>query len=194
MSSPFKTKHALRLHFTQQITSFSPSQLLLESQFIIKHLSSLDCIKKASTIALYAATQREIPLDYLHELFPSKRLLYPLCRPKNTLSLHLINHPSELQPSLYNILSPQRDIHPQVPVKEVDCFLCPGLAFDPWGTRLGHGGGYYDRLLAQASPKSTLLGIGLDCQCAPFRLPKEPYDVPLHGIISPKRGFFWASQ
>jgi 5-formyltetrahydrofolate cyclo-ligase len=36
-------------------------------------------------------------------------------------------------------------------ISAIDLFLIPLLACDQYGTRLGYGGGYYDRLLEAAS-------------------------------------------
>ena len=72
--------------------------------------------------------------------------------------------------------------------------LCPLLAFDDHGTRLGYGGGYYDRAMALLRPMLGnhgrhvhLVGLGFDAQRA-ARLPREPHDIPLDGVIT-ERGY-----
>ncbi len=67
---------------------------------------------------------------------------------------------------------------------QVDLFLVPGLAFTPGGDRLGMGGGYYDRLLAQAAQTAVLFGLAFSFQVID-QLPVEPHDVPVHRVISP---------
>nr|WP_275060811.1 5-formyltetrahydrofolate cyclo-ligase [Enorma phocaeensis] len=63
--------------------------------------------------------------------------------------------------------------------------LVPGLAFDETGYRLGYGGGYYDRFLAEFPGSS----IGL-CRRAQLlaSLADEgavgPYDVPVNQVVS----------
>lgn len=54
--------------------------------------------------------------------------------------------------------------------------LMPGVAFDPYGRRLGYGGGYYDRYLA-AHPGffNCSIGIGHSCQLVE-ELPVEETD------------------
>lgn len=61
-----------------------------------------------------------------------------------------------------------------------DLTLTPGLAFSPiTGTRLGAGGGFYDRYLA-ANPRTLPVGLAFDAQLQDT-LPAEPHDarVPL---------------
>jgi 5-formyltetrahydrofolate cyclo-ligase len=60
--------------------------------------------------------------------------------------------------------------------------LVPGLAFAPGGSRLGRGGGYFDRFLAGSRPGVLALGYAFACQIA-ADLPTEPHDQPLDGLI-----------
>ena len=60
--------------------------------------------------------------------------------------------------------------------------LCPLLAFDDFGGRLGQGGGYYDRTFA-ARPEVTRIGLAYAGQQVE-RLPSERHDIPLHGVLT----------
>ena len=59
--------------------------------------------------------------------------------------------------------------------------LVPLVAFDDAGTRLGMGGGYYDRYFA-GSDRPPLIGVGFQCQRAPA-LPRSAWDVALDAVI-----------
>jgi len=61
---------------------------------------------------------------------------------------------------------------------ELDVLLVPGRAFDRRGTRLGRGGGHYDRLLPRLGPGVPAVGVTVDERVVP-RLPTEPHDAPM---------------
>ena len=69
----------------------------------------------------------------------------------------------------------------------VDLFVVPGLLFDRLGTRLGHGRGHLDRLLAARRPGAAVLGLALPWPISPDPLPREPHDVPMDAVLRPRR-------
>ena len=60
--------------------------------------------------------------------------------------------------------------------------LLPGLAFTKEGERLGYGGGYYDRYLADCKERPFLMGLAFSCQIADA-LPSEPHDIQLDELL-----------
>jgi 5-formyltetrahydrofolate cyclo-ligase len=70
--------------------------------------------------------------------------------------------------------------------------LVPMLAFDRTGTRLGQGGGHYDRALATAELSmkrqgQRLLKVGIAWSIQEMvALPREPWDVALDGVLTEK--------
>ena len=59
----------------------------------------------------------------------------------------------------------------------------PGVAFTPAGARLGRGGGYYDRLLAELPREVRAAGLGYSFQLID-RLPEESHDRRLDFIVT----------
>ncbi|MDP9118522.1 MAG: 5-formyltetrahydrofolate cyclo-ligase [Actinomycetota bacterium] len=68
-------------------------------------------------------------------------------------------------------------------IAEADAIIVPALAVARDGTRLGRGGGSYDRALARASavPIAALLYSGE----LVAELPRDPWDVPVTAIVTP---------
>jgi 5-formyltetrahydrofolate cyclo-ligase len=67
--------------------------------------------------------------------------------------------------------------------------LTPGLAVDHNGTRLGQGGGSYDRALARRHPGALIVAIVNDQEYAESPLPHDSHDVRVDAVITPGGGF-----
>lgn len=68
-------------------------------------------------------------------------------------------------------------------VNQLDLLIMPLLAFDCYGSRVGMGGGYYDRTLWKQH-KAYRLGLAYDFQRAE-RLARQPWDQPLDAVVTP---------
>lgn len=75
-----------------------------------------------------------------------------------------------------------------IPLTEFDIAIVPGVAFDESGSRLGRGGGFYDRFLADLRRVSTcpIVGAAFDEQIV-SRVPMEEHDVAVDAIATPTR-------
>lgn len=59
--------------------------------------------------------------------------------------------------------------------------LMPGLAFDSQGHRIGYGGGFYDRFLAQ-EPEHPTVALCYEFQMLP-NLETEEFDIPVDCVL-----------
>lgn len=68
-------------------------------------------------------------------------------------------------------------------IAEAEAIIVPALAVARDGTRLGRGGGSYDRALARAAPVpiAALLFAGE----LVAELPRDPWDLPVTAIVTP---------
>ena len=64
---------------------------------------------------------------------------------------------------------------------EIDVMLIPGLAFDAEGNRIGRGGGFYDRFLANV--QVVKVGLCYD-DLILQKIPNEPHDVPMDIVVA----------
>lgn len=96
-----------------------------------------------------------------------------------------------LTPNRLRIPEPPLNIQHLVTLSELDIMLVPLVAFDSQGQRLGMGGGFYDRTLANW-PSHGFLPVGLahDCQQVDA-LPVAEWDVPLPALITPSKIWQW---
>ena len=74
---------------------------------------------------------------------------------------------------------PEADVDPTWP----DLVVVPGLAFTAAGERLGQGGGWYDRYLAQVRDDCTMIGVCFAEQILDT-LPVEAHDVTMDRIVT----------
>lgn len=68
----------------------------------------------------------------------------------------------------------------------LDAILVPGLAFDLDGNRLGQGGGWYDRALAEGQ-NSLKIGVAFDCQVQETHIPHESHDQKMDYLVTESR-------
>ena len=67
--------------------------------------------------------------------------------------------------------------------------LAPALAGDHSGTRMGQGGGCYDRALVRRRPDALVVAIVNDEEYAGRPLPHDAHDVRVDAVITPGGGF-----
>jgi len=114
----------------------------------------------------------------------SKQVALARTGPERSLSFHYVSHfegPWDTKP--WGLREPPQTAPVWRPERETLC-LVPGLAFSATpgegAFRLGRGGGYYDRWLAEYRTHALALGIGFSVQTVES-LPQEPHDQPLDG-------------
>ena len=64
--------------------------------------------------------------------------------------------------------------------------LIPLVAWDGHGTRLGRGGGFYDKVFEDKRADVVRVGLAYEFQYWP-NLPRDPWDVPLQYVITEQR-------
>ena len=73
-------------------------------------------------------------------------------------------------------------------LKEADLIVIPALAASVDGTRLGQGGGWYDRALMHRCPGTPVVAAIFDDEVLEAGvIPAEPHDVPVDAIATPTR-------
>ncbi len=139
---------------------------------------------RAQKILLYASFRDEVETWPLLRaaLAQNKEIYLPRTLVRlQKLAIHRLRHFGELFPGAYGILepSPRSD---QIDPSELDLIICPGVAFDSLGGRIGYGGGFYDRLLIKA-PEVPRAALAFACQIFP-ELPLAPHDVRMDVVIT----------
>ena len=125
---------------------------------------------------------------YEHALALGKALAFPVCVGQE-MTFHTVSALDVLCPGRFGILTPPQDAPLAHPTARTLC-LMPGLAAGKDGSRLGYGGGFYDRFLDtfggitlfpiyERLVLSTLPVEGTDHRVA--HLVTEKGEIPLYG-------------
>lgn len=139
-------------------------------------------VKPGETVAAYWPIRDELDVKpVLTRLMDEGQ---PVCLPVVVgdglpLELRLWEPGAPLYPSGFGTLAPDE----LAPVVEPDVILMPLLGFDKHGTRLGYGGGYYDRTLSRLSKRPRLVGFAFAVQEFDH-IPRDDHDVPLDFIVT----------
>jgi len=134
------------------------------------------------TIAVFSPLPGEIDLADFITHHPEIRWAYPRVVERNDLKFHQVQNPTtDLLPGNFSILEPFPAL-PEIPPAAIDAFICPGLAFDNNGGRLGRGKGYYDRILKKARPDALKIGVCFPEQLVPDTF-SEPHDIHMDAVI-----------
>lgn len=150
---------------------------------IIKNVMSLPEYSAAKNVFVYIGAGDEINTDFLVDdmLENGKDVYVPLCFGKGEMAAKKISSREELQEGMYGLLEPSASAEGILP-EEISLVIVPGVAFGRDFTRLGRGGGYYDRFLERAS-SATLV--------APCReenlletVPVDEHDCPVDVIVT----------
>lgn len=86
-------------------------------------------------------------------------------------------------PTLETLWEPLPGKHQPVSAETIEGFCVPGRAFDIRGTRLGRGGGHYDRALGQRSRRAWVTGLFFSIQ-EMSGLPREEHDALLPQVVT----------
>ncbi len=145
----------------------------------------------AKTVMVYIDVRTEVRTrQHLPKLLEGdKRIVVPYCI-DGELELFLLESMEELETGMYKILEPKAELREvpakRVDVSELDLIMVPGVAFDARGARMGHGFGYYDKLLEHARPDAPLVALAFECQLFP-EIPTDSHDVFMDKIITEER-------
>ena len=147
--------------------------------------------REAKRIALYQAINGEINLDAVWQsaVAQNKSCYFPVIHEDQTLSFLPATPTTALNNNRFGIAEPCVSSEEALSPEQMDILFLPALAFDGQGTRLGMGGGYYDRTLAHHRPK-LLIGIAYDVERQPF-IEADAWDIPMDAVIT-ERTIYWS--
>lgn len=193
--SEFNTARALRAAVRRQAHAARASQPEKQtvSEEILRRALALPACRDAKSLLFYIDVRDEVRTRAAvrAEMQRRGRVAIPYCVQEH-LELFWLSDWQQLCPGRFGVLEPRRELRTlpehRVMLQEIEAVLVPGVAFDRRGGRLGHGKGYYDRLLARVHTSTQLIGLAFDCQIVD-RLDLQNHDVPMDFVVTQSRFF-----
>ena len=154
-------KEELRKEIKEKRKKLSKEENRKKSKEIKERLFSLNEFKEAETVLFYISYNSEVfTHDMILESFYKKNIIVPISNKEDcSLTLSHLKSWEELNIGSYGILEPRIEKIRKTDINDIDLIIVPGVAFDLKGNRLGHGKGYYDRLLKNLNAPITALAF-----------------------------------
>ena len=185
------SREDIRSHVRQARNNIAPESQNQLALIASRHMLAEIQARSAKHVAIYLTNDGELAtqklIDALWELdinvylprvhpFVKGHLLFIRYRPDSVMTVNK-----------FNINEPQLNVGDVIPLHRLDMVITPLVAFDDHGNRIGMGGGFYDRTLADAEPnKPLIIGFAHDIQQV-SQVPFDWWDIPLAMVITPTR-------
>ncbi len=197
-SSSFLRKADLRRHFRRQRRKLTHDQQAHNAHALQRNLLRTLLVMRYQNFALYCAADGEINthaiISKLWEYSKHTALPYLRHRDYSTKArmLQMQFAPFTARMSLvrggYDLLEPAVKHLSTHPPFNADLIFLPLVAYDKLGTRLGMGGGYYDRYTSHRRHSKTLrVGLAHSLQESDQPLPRDEWDISLDAVITEQR-------
>ncbi|MBU5627662.1 5-formyltetrahydrofolate cyclo-ligase [Oscillibacter sp. MSJ-2] len=175
-------KKALRREVRMAERALPLEEKLCSDERILTRLRTLSEYQNADTVFCFVGTPHEIDTRpiLLDVLSSGRRLCVPRCLAGGRMEPVVIRSLNDLSPGAYDILEPVASCQ-VLQSSEVDFTVVPCLSCDRSGRRLGRGGGYYDRFLADYRGQAAMV-----CRESLMRrrIPADLYDQTIEILVT----------
>ena len=181
-------KNKLRTELINIRKKLEKEEVLYKSKKIQKNLEKIKEFKQATEILFYISYGNEV---YTHDIIKKymknrKKILVPVTdKKRRNLIISEINDWEDLGRGVYNILEPKKENIKKRSLEFIDVIIVPGVAFDVKGNRIGHGKGYYDKLLKK-SKNAVHIALSFEKQIID-KIPTKKSDIPVDKIVTEER-------
>ena len=179
-------KNYLRKKLKKILEQIPPDVASVKSRAATERIISLDAFAQAEVVMLYLTIPGEVDTQPIARAAwaEGKTVVAPtacdncktmrpiFCRPED----------DEMFRPHHGLRQPHRATG-EVPIDQIDLLIVPAMAFDRRCNRLGRGGGFYDRFLANPKLHAATIGIAFAEQIVET-LPIQPNDLPVEMVVT----------
>lgn len=181
-------KSASRAEMRSRLAALSPEQRHRASLAACARLMGLGTFRHASVVMLYMPLATEVDTTTLAiRCFQTGKIV---CVPKvdwDRRDMHAVEIRSfddNMETDEHGLRTPRGG--QLLPPSAIDLVVVPALAYDTQGSRLGRGGGYYDRYLSRLRRSATAVGVAFDTQIID-EVPSDERDVSVDTVVTDRR-------
>lgn len=188
-----QSRRDLRAHLRAARRSVSGRRRRRWEALIARRIARLPAYRTASFIAVYLSFDGEVDLSHLLQeaAAAGKTILLPVIqrRSGSRMCFRRYRPGDHVRRNRFGIREPCLSGRIQIRPSRIGLVLMPVVGFDVSGTRLGMGGGFYDRYFARLRERpglhNRLVGIAFECQKVDA-LPRCSWDVPMAMVVTEK--------
>jgi len=161
--------------------------LVSNASAIAEHLLDTEEVRRAATVAAYISVRNEpgtgALIEQLHAL--GRRVILPVLLPDNDLDWAEYTGADELAAAGRGLLEPVGRTLGVDAIATADVVLCPAVAVDRTGMRLGRGGGSYDRALGRVPVGTFVCTLLYDGEVVEH-VPADVHDRRVSAVVTEK--------
>lgn len=176
------TKSELRTKYKITRNNINEIDATNKSNSILDNLIKTNLLVECNSIFTYLSYGREVSTDkFINYLFSNnKTVLIPKCDVFTETMIPVVyNISDKTSKNVYGIKENNSLIEYN---KKIDIVIVPGICFDRFGNRIGHGKGYYDKFFNN----NTILKVGLcyDECLYDKKIPCSTNDIAMDYVIT----------
>lgn len=176
------SKQEIRKQTIKRLKGLTDNQKKEQESVILARLFQSAEWREAEIIAATMAQKIELNTQPIIEKAweEGKQVVLPRAKKNRIMDFVRYTPETPLETSPFGLLEPAAAL-PAIPKADIDMVIVPGLAFSDKGYRIGFGGGYYDRFLADYTGKTVSL-IFNEQKIPSFEI--ESFDIPVSLLIT----------
>jgi 5-formyltetrahydrofolate cyclo-ligase len=177
-------KKEQRDEMKKQLSTLDKSLYQMYSNEIEQSFLTDENVLRASIIGITISDFPEVETENIIKKLwgMGKTVVVPKCVPKDrTMTFYKIESFDQLETVYMHLQEPNPLVTTAVSSNDIDLLIVPGIVYDLSGFRIGYGGGYYDRYLAEFAGHT--ISLAFDFQVCSF-VERENYDIPVDKIIT----------
>lgn len=191
------SRHALRRRIRQRRRSLSGEQRQIAQHLASCRLRRMSPLWRARSVAVYLAADGEAdPAPVATCAYARGQRVYAPVLLGETLRFARLTYDTPLRENRFGILEPAGAdcIDP----RHLDVVIAPLVAFDDSGTRIGMGGGFYDRCFRFLKERThwlrpRLIGLAFEFQRLQT-ISRSTWDIPLWAAVTERGTYHFRTE